>query len=112
MYVIEGDGSWANTVVRRDGAVINYECCGIYVNCVGCLANVDGVIGSVERIILSGIYMIISDGKFSNSKVIVDDAPLRGVQSVICYIQKNNHPRVIIDAINLPNIIEDRVSND
>jgi len=106
MYRIEGDGSWQNTKIWKEGKEIDYNLCTIAIEQDGCVAEVDGVVGDLDRLIIKAIYTIISDGNFTNSRVIFMDEVLRGVQSFGCRILKGDHPRIVIDAVNMPNIVE------
>ena len=106
MYRIEGDGSFQYTLVCRDGELVPYERCQFRVNVNECIADVDGIVGKIDRMIISGIYTIISDGEFKNTKIFCFDEVLRGVQSLGGKIEKDHHPMIIIEAILLPNIVE------
>ncbi len=108
MYIIEGDGSYQKTTVWKDGKKIPYETCQFWINEHECQAEVDGVEGKLDRAIISAIYLIISDGDYRNSRVIVNDTPLRGVQGIIGLIQSDDHPLLIIETILMPNIVEEK----
>jgi len=107
MWKIEGDGSYQHTFIWKDGVRTPYEKCIFRINAKECKAIVDGVEGKLDRLIISAIYLIVSDGDFTNSKVIFCDEMLRGVQRVIGKIDKNKPPLISINAILLPNIVED-----
>ena len=107
MYRIEGDGSFQHTTVWRNGIIVPYHYCTFYVDTTCCEAEVDNIIGKLDSIVLKGIYMIIGNGSFSNTRVIVDDVTLRGVQSINGEISADYHPKLCIDTIMLPNIVED-----
>lgn len=116
-YRIEGDGSWQNTKIWDDGVLVEeWDTCTIEVDRNKCVATVNetGEVKSkgagewkpVDRIILSGIYMVVSDGDFTNTKVIVNDSPLRGIQSLIMTIAQLEYPAIRIAAVMMPNIVE------
>lgn len=107
MYRIEGDGSQPHTVIWRDGEPIDYEHCFFLITENHCLAIVDEVEGKIDRMIITGIYMIISDGEFINTRIMLFDQMLRGVQSLQGEINKGKHSTITIDAILLPNIVEE-----
>jgi len=67
---------------------------------------IDGEEGDVEWAVISGVYTIISGGKFNNTKILIGEEELRGVQSLGIEIIKDKHPVITINAILLPNIIE------
>lgn len=105
-YRIEGDGSHQHTVIWRDGEQITYKQCDFRINQEeDCVAVVDGMFGTVDRIILTGIYMIISDGKFNNSKLFYMREILHGVQWLKGSISEGNHPKLTIETILLPNLV-------
>ena len=106
MYTIIGDGSYQHTKVTKDGVPLEYKRLLITVNEQECLAYVDGVEGAIDRMILSGIYSIISMGAFSNTKILFCDEMLRGVQEIYINITFNYHPILEIKTIFLPNIVE------
>lgn len=106
MYRIEGDGSWQHTKVWRDGELVNYKSCFFMVSGKGCQANVDGVRGSIDYMVISGIYLIISQGNFSNTRVIFADEQLRGVQALTGSIRESKHPMLLIKTVMLPNLVE------
>jgi hypothetical protein len=107
MYRIEGDGSWQHTKIWKDGELINYEFCNLVIAKEMVRAWVDGVDENVSRVILKGIYKIISEGLFENTRIFIFDEMLRGVQSIDVMIAKDKHPQVNIRAILLPNLIEE-----
>jgi len=106
MYSVTGDGSWQNTGVVLDGNKVDYTNLHIVVNKFACYAVVDGSYGPISSIVINGVYLIISAGKFENTRVIVNDEQLRGVQEIEIVINKKEHPRIKIDAVLLPNIVE------
>lgn len=112
-YRIEGDGSYRNTFVWLDNelqegwdtllARVDEERCEALL-CPDC----DTINGwkPLDRMIISSLYMIVSDGNFTNTRVIVEDEMLRGVQQVVIQIDKDEHPMINIRAVLLPNILE------
>lgn len=107
MYNIQGDGSVNHTIIHKDGTPVCWDECEIRINEEECVAVVDGVYGKLDRMILSAVYLVISEGSFSNSRVIFNDAPLRGLQSLVIRIARGEHPVIKLNAVLLPNIIED-----
>lgn len=108
MFRIEGDGSFQHTTIWRDNEKISYDQCEFRINQEeDCVAVVDGVFGTLDRILISGVYMIISDGKFNNSKLFYMKEVLRGVQWLKGKIKQNGHPELLVGFVLLPNIIED-----
>jgi len=111
MYRIEGDGSFLNTKIWDDDVLIEeWDNCTIKVDHTQCVAMVNAT-GSgdwkpVKRIVLSGVYMVVSDGDFKNTKVLVNDMPLRGVQSLVIIIAQLEYPLIHITSVMLPNIVE------
>lgn len=106
MFIIEGDGSFEHTVIWRDGEQISYEQCEFRINPEEeCVALVDGVLGTLDRILLTGIYMIVGDGKFINSKLFYMKEILHGVQWLRGNIQKEGHPELIVGMVLLPNLV-------
>jgi len=106
-YRLEGDGSYQKTLVWRDGKQVKIkDYCIFKIDENGCVADVDGVEDRIDRILISGIYLIISDGKFHNSRIIFSDEMLRGVRSLVGRIVKDQHPMITIEAVMLPNIVE------
>lgn len=108
MYSIQGDASYNHTVIYRNGKLVNWKEFEFRINRDECIAIVDSICGNIDRMILSSIYLIISGGEFVSSKIIVNDEPLRGVQSVYGKITENDHPVLTITTIMLPNIVEDK----
>ncbi len=106
MYKIEGDGNYKSTFVWKDGKQIEYDTCVFRIDKNNCVATVDGVEGKIDRMIISAVYMIISDGDFTNSRVIFCDEMLRGIQGIVGKIERGEHPMLAIEAVLLPNIIE------
>jgi len=106
MYRIEGNGSYRNTFIWKDGQKISYKKCIFRINIAECVAEVDGISGTLDRMIISAVYLIISDGNFNNSRILFHDEMLRGIQSIIGKIDNEGHPMLRVDAILLPNIIE------
>ena len=107
MYRIEGDGSFKHTVIWRDNEQIPYEQCEFRINQEeDCVAVVDGVFGSLDRMLLTSIYMIVSDGKFTNSMLFYMKEILHGVQWLKGIIKQEGHPELLLGTILLPNIIE------
>lgn len=107
MWRIEGDGSFSHTIIWRDDEQIDYNCCEFIVSEEdGCVAVVDDVAGRIDRMVISAVYMIISNGEFSNTKVLFNDEMLRGVQFLAGQIKRDCHPMITIEAIMLPNIVE------
>lgn len=106
-YRIEGDGSYRNTFVWRNGKQVKInDYCFFKIDEDVCEADVDGVVDKIDRILISGIYLIISDGAFHNSRIIFADEMLRGVRSLVGKIAKDQHPMIAIEAVMLPNIVE------
>ena len=106
MYKIEGDGSWRNTKVWRDGVQVNYHICHIIINSEECLAIVDGESGLIEQILLKGVYVLIGLGRFDNTRLFIFDELLRGIQSISLLIAESEHSVLSMDIVFLPNIIE------
>ena len=106
MYSIDGNGSWQHTTVRKNGNKIEYTECIFCVTPSRTFAMIDGEEGDVEWAVISGVYTIISGGKFNNTKILIGEEELRGVQSLGIEIIKDKHPVITINAILLPNIIE------
>ena len=107
MYRVEGDGSYQRTVVWKDGEPISYDYCTFRIDPEECTVDVDGEEGHLDRMVISGVYMIISDGNFSNSRIMVSDEALRGVRKLVGHIDGYTHPTIEIEAVLLPNIVED-----
>lgn len=103
-YRIEGDGS-INTNIWKDNTSVQYTCFKFRINADECVADVDGVVDNIDRMILNGVYVIISMGSFTNSNIIVGEEILRGVQSLTGKIEKDKHPIINIKCIMLPNIV-------
>jgi hypothetical protein len=106
MWKVEGDGSYQHTFIWKDGKRTSYTKCVFRIDEKNCFAIVDGIKGKLDRLILSAIYLTVSDGGFENSRIIFCDEQLRGVQRVIGKIEKGKPPLITIHAILLPNIIE------
>ncbi len=106
MYRIEGDGTHNNTLVWKDGEQIPYTRCIFKITHDTCEADVDGISGKLDRVVISAVYLIISDGDFTNSRIIFQDEMLRGVQGLVVKIEKDQHPMMAVDAVLLPHIIE------
>ena len=107
MYRIEGDGSFPHTIIWKDGERISYENCEFRINQEEeVVAVVDGAFGTVDRMVLTGIYMIISDGKFVNSRLFYMKEILHGIQWLKGSITKEGHPVLRIGTILLPNMVE------
>ena len=108
MYKFEGDGSYNSTTIWRNNIQTDYEDCEFRINVSeGCVAVVDGVEGTVDRMLINGVYMIISEGAFNNSKVFYMDEMLHGVQWITGSITKEGHPELIIGAVMLPNLVQE-----
>jgi hypothetical protein len=107
MYNIQGDGSFHHTVIHRDGKKISWKECEFRINQEeGCVAVVDGVHGKIDRMILSGVYMIISEGQYNNTRLFYMKEMLHGIQWVKGIIKDNGHPQLTIGTILLPNLVE------
>jgi len=112
MLRIEGDGSYQNTRVWRDDTmVVGWESLTIHINKDNCQATLnsfaaDATPEDIKRIIISGLFMLVSEGAFVNSKLLYDDSPVHGVQELLITIAKNQHPRIFINAVLLPNLVE------
>lgn len=106
MFNIQGDGSHRKTFIWKDGVAISYKRCTFKIDSEECIAEVDGECGTLDRMVLSGVYLIVSEGKFENSKIIFCDAPLRGVQRLVGRIAEGQHPMLALEAVLLPNIVE------
>ena len=106
MYNIQGDGSHRNTFIWKDGVAVSYKRCTFKIDSEECVAEVDGEHGTLDRMVLSGVYLIVSEGKFENSKIIFCDEPLRGVQRLVGRIEQGQHPMLALEAVLLPNIVE------
>jgi len=108
MFKIEGDGSFQHTAIWKDDELMPYKQCEFRINQEeGCVAVVDGVFGSVDRMLITGIYMIISDGRFINSRLFYMKEVLHGVLWVKGSIVENKHPQLRIGTVLLPNLVED-----
>jgi len=105
MFRIEGDGS-KNTKIWKDDELIDWDECLIDISDDGCVADVDRVIGKIDRVVLLGVYSVIGDGRFDNTKLFIFDEMLRGVQSVVINIKKESNPMINIRAVFLPNLLE------
>ncbi len=105
-YRIEGDGTHRNTLIWNDGKQIPYTRCIFKITPDTCEAEVDGVSGKLDRTVISAVYLIVSDGDFKNSRIIVNDEMLRGVQGLVVKIEEDQHPMIAIEAVLLPHIIE------
>lgn len=110
-YRIEGDGTRGRTTVWRDGGIIPWTKCVIRVANMGCMAYVDSNPGHLERVVLTGVYILIGDGTFNNTKLIVGDDLFRGIQSVKLTIETGKDPIIDISAVFLPNLIEGEESD-
>lgn len=107
MYRIEGNGTWTGTKIWKSGAVVeNWTSCVISIDESACMAWVDTNPGSLSRVVLTGIYMLIGDGEFSNTKFIVGEDVFRGIQSISIVIEANKDTITCIRSVFLPNIIE------
>ncbi len=107
MYHIEGNGSYQHTVIWRDGEQISYKRCEFRINQEeDCVAVVDGVFGTLDRMMITGIYIIVSDGKFTNSKLFCMSEILHGVQWMKGSIEEGKHPELVVGMVLLPNWIE------
>jgi hypothetical protein len=106
MYKIIGDGTWQNTKVWKDDVLLQWENLVILVDINDCIAYVDTNPAPVSKVLLLGIYQLIGEGKFSNTKLIVNDSVLRGVSSIRVEIPKGKPTTIDIKATFLPNIIE------
>lgn len=106
-YKIEGNGTWIGTKIWRNGELLQgWERCFVIITPLRCDGYVDGEAASLDRIILNGVYTVVGNGKFSNTKIFIADEMLRGVQSLELEISKHHETRIIINAVFLPNIIE------
>jgi len=108
-YRIQGDGTYQNTKIWKDDVLVDgWENCVICVDEIrNCVVYVDGDRDeSPSRVVLVGIYQLIGEGKFNNTKLIVNDSVLRGVSSIRLVISKGEPTRMDIKAIFLPNIVE------
>jgi hypothetical protein len=111
-YRIEGDGSWHHTKVWKNGVPVeNWNSCVISIDELECVAWVDTNPDLLDRVVLTGVYMLIGDGKFYNTKLMNSDSVLRGVQRIKITIERNKDPIIDIMAIFLPNIVEGEASD-
>lgn len=107
-YSIVGDGSYKNTYIRENGIQIEYRMLTIYISPDRERGKVmvDGCSGEIDFVVLKGIYSLIGDGSFTGTSFYSNDAALRGLQSLIVHIVKDQHPRFSMRGIFLPNIVE------
>jgi len=111
-YRIEGDGTWRGTKIWQDNVLLDgWKTCIIDVDEKSCMAYVDTYTGSIrpdtlDRVILLGVYKLIGDGDFKNTRLFINDEPLRGVQFIELSIKKDKDPLLEIKTIFLPNIVE------
>lgn len=107
-YKIEGDGTWQNTKIWEDDVLIQCNSCIILVADDVCLVSVDdGHFKPLSRVVLLGVYKLIGDGKFENTKLFINDELIRGIQSVVLHIKKDKDPLLEIRTIFLPNLVEE-----
>jgi len=106
-YRIEGDGSYNNTKIWQEGELIEWNHCRIIINPERYYAIVDGEPNPLSRIVLLGIYQIVGDGSYSNTRLFVGETFIHGVQQVCLDIDSSCHTKMTLDAIWLPNLVED-----
>lgn len=111
-YRIEGDGSHQHTKVFADDKEIQLERLRFEVSNDLCRLIIDDEVipgEQLDLLILRGVYTVMSQGRFDNTRVWIFDEQLRGVQNLVITIEKNKHPRIVIDSILLPNLVETNV---
>ena len=106
-YRIEGDCTWNNTKIWKDGDLVDYEFCYIYINEHYCEAFVNCQKAHLDRVVLLGVYRLIGDGEFNNTKLSINDELLRGISSVDVFFGRNRQPTINVKAVFLPNIVEE-----
>ncbi len=106
MYHIEGDGSYEHTLIWKDDVLIPYRYCEFLVTPDECIATVDGEIGSLDSIILTGIYTILGQGTFTNTRILFMDSMLRGIQKMYGLIMHGQNPKLELGMVMLPNLVE------
>lgn len=112
MYKIEGDGSWQNTKIWKDDVLIDWKQCIIKVDSDTCLAAVDGKDSQqLSRVLLLGVYKLIGDGDYQNTKLFINDEMLRGVQSILVWIEKGKSTMLATSSVFLPNLMEGEESD-
>jgi hypothetical protein len=105
-FRIEGDGTWNSTKVYYDGALITAtKSIKIVVTPKHTWVVVDGKVGDIEFIFLNGVYKLIGQGKFDNTKLFINDEELRGIQGFELYIGKDKAAEMRIKAVFLPHIL-------
>ena len=108
-YMIEGDGTNL-TKIWLDGVPVEWKTCRIYINPDYCEALVDWKKAPLDRVLLLGVYKVIGEGAFANTRIFIGDEMLRGVQSLV--IKIGTEPKVDIQAVFLPNLIEGEDRNE
>ena len=109
MYRIEGDGTWAGTMIWKDNELVEgWESCTLYIDAIDdCVAAVDGDFAPVSRLVLLGIHQLVGDGKFGNTKFLVNDGSMRGVLFIELVIKRDEPTNMTIGSVFLPYIIEE-----
>lgn len=110
-YRVEGDGTKYGTKIWKDGVPVeNWGLCIVNVWKDGCVSYVDGDVAHLDRIALLGVYKLIGDGSFSNTKLFINDEELRGVTALELRI---TYPAatMYITTTFLPHIIEGEDNN-
>ncbi len=106
-YTIEGDGTFENTALKKDGVTVPYEQFTFDLDADRSILQIDGLdVGKPESIVINGVYKVIGAGDFTNTKVFFVDEMMRGVQKLTVFIGKGVPSRITVQAILLPNIIE------
>lgn len=111
-YVIEGDGTKLGTTISKDGNIIDWDTCVVDIDQSQCIAYVDTVPYHLDRIVLLGIYQIIGDGDYTNTRLVINDSVFRGVTSLTFSTGFRKPPLLTVKSVFLPNIIEGEESAD
>ena len=104
-YVIEGDGTKLGTTIWKDGAIVDWHTCVVNIDQNECIAYVDTNPASLDRIVLLGIYQIIGDGNYTNTRLVINDSVFRGITSLTFSTGFRKPPLLTVRAVFLPNIV-------
>lgn len=107
-YTLSGDGTWEKTKLFKDGKQVPFNKLTCVIDTKESFVIINSDIGcdKLSEIMIDGIYKIIGAGSYDNTRVFFMDEMLRGVQGINLNIEKGQPPRLYIQVIAMPNLVE------
>lgn len=84
------NGSRNNTKLVQNDCEVPFKTIAIWVDNKLSNVLVDGVPVDTELIIIGGVYTFVSNGTFAGSKLLIEDVPLRCIESVFIWLGESD----------------------